>query len=130
VGRPSNALSLDAWPVVAETCSGVPKERSAQRRTVSRRDTTRCSGGVRGHGRPAATPDFVPNKPEVIACSTEPPEQATVICADELGPVIPRSFPTRTRLEAGRTDREGRYTGASRWQSLSGYDSSIRTLHD
>ena len=25
-----------------------------------------------------------------------------MICADELGPVIPRSFPTRTRLDARR----------------------------
>jgi transposase len=29
----------------------------------------------------------------VIACYTTPPPQTTVICADELGPVIPRSFP-------------------------------------
>ena len=34
-----------------------------------------------------------PKRAQVIACYTTPPEETTVICADELGPVIPRSFP-------------------------------------
>jgi hypothetical protein len=38
-------------------------------------------------------PGLCPKSATVIACSTTPPPQTTVICADELGPVIPRSFP-------------------------------------
>jgi transposase InsO family protein len=38
-------------------------------------------------------PRLRPKRAQVIACYTEPPEATTVICADELGPVIPRSFP-------------------------------------
>src|SRR6266516_167786 len=38
-------------------------------------------------------PRLRPKSAQVIARSTEPPEQTTVRCADELGPVIPRSFP-------------------------------------
>jgi hypothetical protein len=38
-------------------------------------------------------PGLCPKRATVIACYTTPPPQTTVICADELGPVIPRSFP-------------------------------------
>jgi len=34
-----------------------------------------------------------PKRAKVIACYTTPPPDVTVVCADELGPVIPRSFP-------------------------------------
>src|SRR5204862_10535 len=34
-----------------------------------------------------------PKRAQVIACYTSPPPDMTVVCADELGPVIPRSFP-------------------------------------
>src|SRR5215213_5597014 len=36
---------------------------------------------------------FRPKRAQVIACYTSPPPDMTVVCADELGPVIPRSFP-------------------------------------
>src|SRR6266540_3531712 len=38
-------------------------------------------------------PGLRPKRAKVIALYTDPPEETTVICADELGPVIPRSFP-------------------------------------
>lgn len=38
-------------------------------------------------------PDFVPKPAAVLACDTDPPPETTVVYADELGPVIPRSFP-------------------------------------
>jgi hypothetical protein len=38
-------------------------------------------------------PRLRPKRARVIALYTTPPEATTVICADELGPVIPRSFP-------------------------------------
>src|SRR6266498_1504062 len=38
-------------------------------------------------------PGLRPKRAQVIALYTEPPEATTVVCADELGPVIPRSFP-------------------------------------
>jgi DDE superfamily endonuclease len=38
-------------------------------------------------------PRLRPKRATVIALYTAPPEATTVICADELGPVIPRSFP-------------------------------------
>src|SRR6266540_4245270 len=38
-------------------------------------------------------PGLRPKRARVIALYTDPPEETTVICADELGPVIPRSFP-------------------------------------
>jgi DDE superfamily endonuclease len=34
-----------------------------------------------------------PQRAQVITCYTDPPPDTTVICADELGPVIPRAFP-------------------------------------
>jgi hypothetical protein len=38
-------------------------------------------------------PGLRPKRAKVIALYTDPPEATTVICADELGPVIPRTFP-------------------------------------
>ena len=38
-------------------------------------------------------PGLRPKRARVIALYTTPPEATTVICADELGPVIPGSFP-------------------------------------
>jgi hypothetical protein len=38
-------------------------------------------------------PRLRPKRARVLALYTTPPEEATVVCADELGPVIPRSFP-------------------------------------
>src|SRR6202008_3939111 len=34
-----------------------------------------------------------PKRTAVVALCTAPPQGSTVICADELGPVIPRTFP-------------------------------------
>ncbi len=38
-------------------------------------------------------PGLRPKRAKVIALYTDPAAETTVICADELGPVIPRSFP-------------------------------------
>ena len=38
-------------------------------------------------------PDFVPKEQQVVCHYTEPPEGSTTICTDELGPVVPRTFP-------------------------------------
>ena len=38
-------------------------------------------------------PRLRPKRTAIVARSTEPPADATVICADELGPVSPRTFP-------------------------------------
>ncbi|MEU2930714.1 IS630 family transposase [Streptomyces sp. NPDC007251] len=38
-------------------------------------------------------PDFEGKRTRIIELYTCPPEGATVVCADELGPVIPRTFP-------------------------------------
>jgi DDE superfamily endonuclease len=38
-------------------------------------------------------PGLRPKRARVIALYTAPPAGVTVVCADELGPVIPRSFP-------------------------------------
>ncbi|MFG2422739.1 hypothetical protein ACGFWD_27315 [Streptomyces sp. NPDC048448] len=35
-----------------------------------------------------------PKRTRIIGLSTRPPDDVTVICADELGPVIPRTFPS------------------------------------
>lgn len=50
------------------------------------------AGGGPVPGRPAPIP-ISPQRAQVIACYTAPPPEVTVVCADELGPVIPRSFP-------------------------------------
>src|SRR5258707_917721 len=34
-----------------------------------------------------------PKRTQIVALSTAPPEGATVVCVDELGPVTPRTFP-------------------------------------
>ena len=34
-----------------------------------------------------------PKRTAVVACYTDPPEGATTLCLDELGPVVPRTFP-------------------------------------
>ncbi len=41
---------------------------------------------------PACAPR-VPTRTRLVALSTAPPEGATVVCVDELGPVTPRNFP-------------------------------------
>jgi hypothetical protein len=38
-------------------------------------------------------PGLRPKRTRIIGLYTHPPDDATVICADELGPVIPRTFP-------------------------------------
>lgn len=38
-------------------------------------------------------PRFQPKRTQVVSLYTEPPAGATVLCVDELGPVIPRTFP-------------------------------------
>jgi transposase len=38
-------------------------------------------------------PEFAPKRTRVVELYTAPPPGSTVICADELGPVIPRAFP-------------------------------------
>jgi hypothetical protein len=34
-----------------------------------------------------------PKRTRIIGLYTDPPDDTTVVCADELGPVIPRTFP-------------------------------------
>jgi hypothetical protein len=50
------------------------------------------AGDRPARGRPAPTRSS-PQRAKVIACDTSPPPATTVSCADELGPVLPRSFP-------------------------------------
>ncbi|MFB7335987.1 helix-turn-helix domain-containing protein [Streptomyces adustus] len=38
-------------------------------------------------------PGLRPKRPQTIGLYTHPPDDVAVICADELGPVIPRTFP-------------------------------------
>jgi hypothetical protein len=38
-------------------------------------------------------PGVRPKRTHIVRLYTDPPENATVVCADELGPVIPRTFP-------------------------------------
>jgi transposase len=38
-------------------------------------------------------PGLRPKRTQVIGLYTDPPDDATVVCADELGPVVPRTFP-------------------------------------
>src|SRR5260370_14387830 len=38
-----------------------------------------------------------PKRTQIVALSTAPPEGATVVCVDELGPVTPRTFPPAPR---------------------------------
>ncbi|KWX11015.1 transposase, partial [Carbonactinospora thermoautotrophica] len=33
-----------------------------------------------------------PTRTRIVGLDTDPPENATVVCADELGPVTPRTF--------------------------------------
>lgn len=37
-------------------------------------------------------PGLRPKRTRIIGLCTQPPDDVTVICADELGPVIPRTF--------------------------------------
>ena len=39
------------------------------------------------------SPGLRPTRPAVVAGSTDPPDGTTTLCLDELGPVIPRTFP-------------------------------------
>lgn len=41
----------------------------------------------------SSDPDFVPKERRRVCHYTEPPEGSTTICTDELGPVVPRTFP-------------------------------------
>jgi len=41
-----------------------------------------------------------------VTHSTEPPAGSTTICPDELGPVVPRSFPPAALLVAHRTSEQ------------------------
>jgi DDE superfamily endonuclease len=52
--------------------------------------------GALAHGallEPQRQPEVRPERAAIIALYTTPPEATIVICADELGPVIPRTFP-------------------------------------
>jgi Homeodomain-like domain-containing protein len=42
---------------------------------------------------PLEGPGLRPKRTRIIGLYTHPPDGATVVCADELGPVIPRAFP-------------------------------------
>jgi hypothetical protein len=53
-------------------------------------DLPRVSGG---HLEPLEGPGLRPKRTRIIGLYTHPPDGATVVCADELGPVIPRAFP-------------------------------------
>src|SRR6266540_177628 len=70
-------------------------------------------------------PGLRPKRAKVIACYTTPPPDVTVVCADELGPVIPRSFPpapgwtpdghrVKALLDYGRGPEKTRVYGALR----------------
>ena len=50
------------------------------------------AGGGPARG-PAPATRSSPQRTQVIALSTSPPAGVTVVCADELGPVLPRTFP-------------------------------------
>jgi len=65
------------WAAARSAASCLPKGRA---------------GGGPAPGPPAPTPSS-PQRAQVIALYTAPPPEVTVVCADELGPVIPRSFP-------------------------------------
>src|SRR5260370_507505 len=56
-----------------------------------------------------------PTRTRIVALSTAPPEGATVVCVDELGPVTPRNFPPAPgwspdghRIKAPLNDDRGR----------------------
>ena len=38
---------------------------------------------------------FCPKRTAVVCHYTQPPQGSTTICTDELGPVVPRTFPRR-----------------------------------
>ena len=65
------------WAAARSAASCLPKGRA---------------GGGPAPGPPAPT-RVRPKRAQVIALYTAPPPEVTVVCADELGPVIPRSFP-------------------------------------
>ncbi|MFD1277590.1 hypothetical protein ACFQ51_53765 [Streptomyces kaempferi] len=46
-------------------------------------------------------PDPRPKRTRIIGLYTQPPDDATVICADDLGPVIPRTFPSAPAWSSG-----------------------------
>src|SRR5258708_4794769 len=84
--------ALDTLTAAAQQ-RGIQVARSQGRR-IFRRE------GVRGRRTRlwarSKDPDFVPRVPtraHIVALSTEPPPEATVLCVDELGPVTPRNFP-------------------------------------
>jgi transposase len=64
----------------------------AAARSAASSSANRCAGDRPARGRPAPMRTS-PQRAKVIACSTTPPPGMTVVWADELGPVIPRSFP-------------------------------------
>ena len=75
----------------------------------------------------AHRPGLLPTRTAVVARSTDPPVGATTVCVDELGPVIPRTFPpapgwspdghrSTAPLEYGRGPEKRWVSGALRVQ--------------
>src|SRR6478672_10745034 len=46
-----------------------------------------------GHEQGSRLRPQSPTRTRIVALSSAPPEGATVVCVDELGPVTPRNFP-------------------------------------
>ncbi|MER5425263.1 hypothetical protein [Streptosporangium roseum] len=53
-------------------------------------------------------PEPADGRPEVVGLYTRPPPGTTVICADELGPVTPRTFPPAPAWSPGGHRIKGR----------------------
>jgi hypothetical protein len=100
---------------------------------ASRSSAARCAGSSCASGcagahpapGPAAPTPTSPKRTRVVALDTHPPEGATVVCADELGPVVPRTFPpapgwstdghrSKASLEYGRGEQRVWVYGALR----------------
>jgi len=81
--------TLDALAERAQA-QGIQVARSQVRRILRAEGVRWRADPVVDHQR---RPRLRPKRATVIALYTTPPPQVTVLCADELGPVIPRSFP-------------------------------------
>jgi hypothetical protein len=98
-----HSILVIAWQLLSNDCDyhdlGADWGLSAAATTIAARPTWSSSSKRWATRSPSNPPRRLhptrdsPYRARVIACSTTPPEATTVICADELGPVIPRSFP-------------------------------------
>src|ERR671910_113512 len=91
--------SMGAWLVPASRSGGCHAEAVAC--PTAARCRGRASGPQEGEGARASDPlldhehrsGLRPKRTRIVGLYTDPPADATVICADELGPVSPRTFP-------------------------------------